>query len=54
MSQSELEDARTEEIMEIYNKKYGKKSFFDEIWEKQNPEEAKALKEQKIKEIKEK
>ena len=42
MSQEELEQTRSDEIMDIYNKKYGQKSFFDEIWEREHPEEAKA------------
>ena len=37
--------------MEIYNQKYGQNSFFDEIWAKQNPEEAEEERKKKVKEV---
>lgn len=44
MSPDEREEKETQEIMAIYNKKYGEKSLFDELWEKDHPEEAKKMK----------
>ena len=40
LSPEEQENLRTEEIMGIYNEKYGKKSLFDDLWAQDHPEEA--------------
>ena len=34
---------QSNQVMEIYNEKYGKKTFFEEMWEKDHPEEAQKL-----------
>lgn len=57
MTAEEREQKSSDEIMEDYSKKYGKKSIFDELWEKEHPEEAKQMKveqKQKIEEQKKK
>ena len=43
LSPEEKENVRTEEIMGIYNDKYGKKSLFDDLWAQSHPEEAQEL-----------
>ena len=40
MTPEEKANVATDEVMDIYNKKYGQKTFFDEIWARDHPEEA--------------
>lgn len=40
--------------MNVYNEKYGKKSIFDELWEKEHPEEAQQQKMELLKKAEEK
>lgn len=44
LTPEEQEQKQTEDIVQIYDDKYKKSSFFEELWEKQHPSEAKALK----------
>jgi len=48
LSQDDKENMQTDEVMSIYEKKYGKKTFFEEMWEKNHPEEAKQLHDEEV------
>ena len=41
MSAEEQDEKRTDDIVNLMDDKYKKSSFFDELWAKKNPEEAK-------------
>ena len=58
LTPEEKEDRETGEIVKMYQTKNGEpvvkhKSFFDELWEKNHPEEAKKFKEEELQRKKE-
>jgi len=48
LTQEQREDMDNDEIMNIYQQKYGKKTIFDNLWAQDHPEEAKKIKEKSL------
>lgn len=51
LTKEQREDMDNDEIMNIYQQKYGKKTIFDNLWAQDHPEEAKKIKEKSLVQI---